>query len=155
MFKKIVHIRYKNEISCGFTTVSYQKTEGEIKNLLIKHGCKRILSYYDEGDTGSNSITFELEDHAYNIIIPKVYVNKVYDEKIGIRNVFYVLRAVLGFMKTGHIDPNEFFLGQRLVIDAETQEMKRVSDYLVPKLEKDKVLLLPPVGGTRRDDNED
>lgn len=146
MFHKVIHLKRVNEIRYGTTNISYEQTFGQIMALLRKHGCTKIATMEDE-QTGEAQIAFELSESAYVVTIPKVYVNKILNRKIGIRIVFRFFETLLEMVKQRAIDIDFLMLGSRLVDTPRGRmTLKEAADSLpAASIFKDMVAL--PEGG--------
>ncbi len=112
MFKPMIKIHSKTQITCGTTTVPSAKTYADIIALLGKMGCDRVVT-----DISGNAMTiaFQLDGVPYIIQVPQVFVKSVYNERIGIRIVFHFLKSMLNLVKERAIDPSQLFLATRII----------------------------------------
>mgnify|MGYP003133190306 CR=1 FL=1 len=117
MFAEEIRITNKAHLRYGWTKLSFSKTQGHIMKLLDKHGCDKILVTKD-GDEWQ--LGFVYQNVPYLFVIPKVFLNGVYDDKIGIRLIFRYLETSLELAKVRACNLSEMLLAQRLVeIDGE------------------------------------
>lgn len=147
MFNKIIKVQNKNDVRYGTTTIKFEKTYSQIMGLLRKHECEQIFCTKD--NEGFDQIGFTIELKPYLIVVPKVYVKDWYDDRIGIRIVYYLIDIILNLTKERIIDPDTLLLGSRLVHD-ESGQMRTVTEYILPKIEKE--YLLPT--GIKREESE-
>ena len=112
MFAKIIKVKNRSDIIYGRTEISYNRTYTEIMDLLKKHGCDRIAFMED---AGQQIIVFEYEGHTYRLGIPRVYINNVYNDRIGIRLIRHYLKPLLELVKIRVIDFGDALLGSRLL----------------------------------------
>lgn len=130
MFAERINIKKENQIRYGTTKIPYQKSFGEIMSLLQKHGCDQIATMKD-GDT--QKIGFVYQEKPYIIQIPRVFINGVYNEMIGIRLVKYYLEIILEWSKQRIIDFEFLMLGTRMVnINGHSTTLKEAVDNLPP-----------------------
>ena len=138
MFIKIIKVNSQSEIRFGQTTISYARTYSQIIELLRKQRCEQI--FLTANKEGFDQIGFTVELKPYLITIPKVYVKNIYNDKIGIRLVFRFLETLVELIKIRALTFDAAMLGSRMVHD-ENGELKNVSEYLLPKLEKEFLLI--------------
>ena len=140
MFRKEIHIKKKNQIRYGTTTIAFEKTFGEIMALLRKHKCEQIMTLEKES---FQQIGFTIDMRPYIIVVPRVYVDGVYHDNIGIRIVKYFLETILELVKERIVDIEFLMLGSRMMRDRDTGEMLPVGEWLkaLPEWNEDAKLL--------------
>lgn len=135
MFNKAIYVKNVKEIRYGTTQVPFSRTEGEIKELLKKHGCQQMVTAMDGNYV---RIGFVYQGKPYMIDVPCVYVGpkKELNERIGIRLVLYYLEILLDWSKVRAIDFDKFLLGARMVeIEGKVHTLQEVVDKLpIPAL---------------------
>lgn len=146
MFNKTIKVDRANDIRFGTTEKSFDSTYGQIITLLRNNKCEQIFCQQD--DEGFHQIGFTLKMKPYLINIPKVYVRSVYNDRIGIRVVYYLIEIILSLAKEGLIDPDTLLLGTRLVHDKDGK-MKTVTQEILPQLEQQQLLLIGKGGDSK------
>lgn len=136
MFNEIIKIEKKEQIRYGTTIISFDKTFGQIIKLLRRHRCSKILLIEET----PQRIAFELDSKPYIVTIPRVYINNIYNDKIGIRIVFRYLETLLELAKQRVIDFDTFMLGSRII---ETPQGTLTLKDAVNKLPMPKIFLIP------------
>lgn len=130
MFTDRIEIKKPNQIRYGTTKISYEQTFGEILALLKKHGCDQIATMKD-GDI--EKIAFVYQDNPYIIKIPRVFVDRIYNDMIGIRLVKYYLEIILDWSKQRIIKFEDLMLGTRMVnIAGKSTTLKEAVDEMPP-----------------------
>ena len=137
MFNKIIKIEKKTDIRYGTTTISKNKTIGEIMDLLDKHGCEKTLLMKEKG--GYDQIGFEMGENPYLFTIPAVYVKGELNESIGPRLIKYFLEVILELTKSRAIDLSTLLLASRCVRD-EKGRLTNVTDYILPQIQNQMLL---------------
>lgn len=122
MLAKVIRVKKPNDIRYGTTQIPYEKSFGEVMGLLKKHGCTKIAMATDIGEDGEiNRIAFELDKKSYMIDVPRVFVKKgkygnyEYNDRIGIRLIYYFLQTMLEMVKQRIVDLDQFMLSARIV----------------------------------------
>ncbi|MCK4545127.1 hypothetical protein KAU43_06275 [candidate division WOR-3 bacterium] len=130
MFTDKIEIKKPNDIRYGTTKIPYEQTFGEILALLSKHGCDQIATMKD-GDI--QKIAFVYQENPHIIKIPMVFVDNIYNEKIGIRLVKYYLEIILDWSKQKIIKFEDLMLGTRMVnIAGKSTTLKEAVDEIPP-----------------------
>jgi len=137
MFNKVIKVAKEGEVRYGTTKIPFDKTYAEILTLLRRHGCEQI--FCQQTKDGFHQIGFTLNMKPYLIDVPKVYVRNVYQDRIGIRIVYYLIEIILTLTKEGLINPDTLLLGCRLVHDQDGN-MRTATDLILPQLEGQKLL---------------
>ena len=128
--KEIIHVEYASHIRYGTTKLSFQQTMSQIMALLNKHGCNKIATAQD-GEI--RAIQFIYQEKLYEVTFPRVYVKKVYNDRIGIRIVKYYLEIILDLAKDRAIDFEGAMLGSKMVqIGDRSMTVKDAVDHLDP-----------------------
>ncbi len=150
MLVKVIRVKRPNDIRYGTTTIAYERTFGEVMGLLKKHHCTKIAMATEIAEDGEiNKIAFELDEKSYMMDVPRVFVkegkygNYEYNDKIGIRLVYYFLQTMLEMVKQRIVDPDQFMLAARIVQTphgsmtlgqaVETIPLGQLSDMLLDK----------------------
>jgi len=118
MFHEIINIKNVNHIRYGGTKKSLNQTKADIEKLLKKHGVEKIGTM---SDGNNHQIAFEYQGKPYVFNVPQVFVKGVYNERVGIRQVYRFLEIVLEWDKQRVIDFDFLMLaGRMLQIDGKT-----------------------------------
>lgn len=122
MLVKVIRVKKPNDVRFGTTQIPYEKTFGQVMALLRKHGCSKIAMASDISEEEEiNKIAFELDKKSYVIEVPRVYVKKgkygnyEYNDKIGIRLIYWFLQTMLEMVKQRVIDLDQLMLSARMV----------------------------------------
>lgn len=134
MFPKEIRLEKPTDIPFGTTKVDYYRTETQLRKLLEKYGCTRILIDQDGED---KNIAFNIGEHPYVLRIPKVYVKRgtrynkklVYEDHIGIRIVYNVLKGITPYMECGAVFGEQILLSARMVFNKDGK-MEPIADHL-------------------------
>jgi len=140
MFPEEVRLQKENDIPYGGTSVDYYRTEAELRKLLSKFNCQKILIYQD-GD--KRSVAFSHKNKSYIFRIPKVYVKKgrgyqkewTLQEHVGIRIVYQFLKAIVPYIDAKAVMGEQILLAARMIWTSEG-EMVPLSDHIEKIIEK-------------------
>lgn len=135
MFNKIIELKSMKDISYGSTPVSYQRTLGQIMDLLEKHGCQKMGTMQEGNDL---RIGFQIDDIPFVIDVPKVYVGTVYKPQIGVRIVYWYLKSMLEMVKNRIIPIHTLLLPCIQVRDPEDGNLKAMGDLWIKRLAEGK-----------------
>ncbi len=140
MFPEEIRLEKESDIPFGGTIVDYYKTEAELRKILTKFNCQKILIYQD-GD--KKRIAFAFNQKSYIFRIPKVYVKKgrgyskewVFQEHVGIRIVYQFLKTIVPYIDAKAVMGEQILLAARMVWSKEG-EMVPLSDHIDNIIEK-------------------
>ena len=119
MFPSTITVRGKDHIKCGTTSVPHDRTFGQVMALFKKMGCSKVM-FMGEGD--QEKFAFELDGIPYLITVPRVFFKNprrgadIYQERIGIRIVFWFLDSFLPLIRERVIDPSHLLAAARVVM---------------------------------------
>lgn len=144
MFPDEVRVERETDIPFGTSKVDPEKSMYEIKKLLKKMGCERILT--DElGDT--TRIMFVIDAKPFTIKIPKVYIRKgrgihrphEYYPWVGPRLVQSFLKGALTSIQFG-VSPEILMIGARVVKTNKDGTHENLADHIDRFVPKDPLL---------------